>query len=86
MIPFKNRRIKGKSINDKIDSADWHIDQLYRRAGKYVIGSLPPIPVFDYIAEPEPETGVVLRRLFPGPGKTLLITYWEVEPISARSS
>ena len=25
--------------------------------------------MFDYIAEPEPETGVVLRRLFPGPGK-----------------
>jgi len=62
------KRVRGESINDKIDSIDRHLDNLYKRAGKYVVGALPPVPVFDYVTAPELETGVVLRRLFPGPG------------------
>jgi hypothetical protein len=64
----KLKRILGQSIDDKFTSIDRHIDSLHKRAGKYVVGALPPIPVFDYVSEPEAETGIVLRRLFPGPG------------------
>ena len=69
MIQKRRRRISGGSINNNLDSIDKHLDILYKRSGKYIIGSLPPVPVFDYVTEPEQETGVVLRRLFPGPGK-----------------
>jgi hypothetical protein len=29
---------------------------------------IPPIPVFSYVDRPEPETGIVLRRIFPCEG------------------
>jgi hypothetical protein len=60
--------ISGKTVEAQIRSIDRILASLAKRSGRFVIGALPPIPVFDYVEQPETETGVVLRRIIPGPG------------------
>ena len=65
--------LKG-SVNEKLDM----VERLLRKAmhrKNYVIGVTPPIPVFDYIKQPD-EDGVVFRKLLPGNGTITVGCMW----------
>jgi len=59
--------IKGSTTAEKFTSIEGILNAYRRHLNRYVIGALPPIPVFDFISRPD-ENGVILRRMFPGKG------------------
>jgi len=72
---MRNQRplLKG-SVNEKFKLIERYLRKAMRRQN-YVIGVTPPIPVFDYIKQPD-EDGVVFRKLLPGSGRITVGCMW----------
>lgn len=62
------KRIKGKSLDQKLKSIDNILDWAMPRLRTKVVGVIPPIPV-DVFCEKLDESGIVLRKLFVIPGR-----------------
>jgi len=62
------------SITDKVEQVEKYLRKAMLRKN-YVIGVTPPIPVFDYIKQPD-EDGVVFRKLLPGNGRITVGCMW----------
>jgi len=67
MNQFERPLLRG-SADEKLIQVEKILRHLNRLRGNYVIGVTPPIPVFDWIQQPD-DHGVVFRKLLPGNGK-----------------
>jgi len=68
MARQNERKLLRGSFDEKLTQVESIIRKMNRRQNNYVIGVTPPIPVFDWVKEPD-ENGVVFRKLMPGNGK-----------------
>ena len=62
------------SITDKVNQVERYLRKAMHRKN-YVVGVTPPIPVFDYIKQPD-DDGTVFRKLMPGNGKITVGCMW----------
>jgi len=64
---MKKQFVKGRTVDEKLKSIDSQFNWFSKRLGKYVVGILPPIPIFEFV-DSVPDDGVILRRMFPSDG------------------
>lgn len=60
---MKFRHIKGRTIDQKLLSIDGALHWILPRVRKRVIGAIPPIPIDEFVEEPD-ENGIILRKFF----------------------
>ena len=60
--------IRGNTLEEKMKSVEVTLQRMSRKMTQKVIGIVPVSPVFDFVYSPD-SNGVIMRRLFPVPGK-----------------
>jgi len=62
--------IKGKTVDEKFKYLEQTLKHFSRRLSKTIIGVVPPMPMFNYV-ENVGGDGIILRCIFPAPGKII---------------
>ena len=68
-----NSFVKGESADKKFDSIERVLARFSRRLHKSIICAVPPSVISNYCAE-LPDDGIILRCIFPCPGKVKGVT------------
>jgi len=53
------------TVDEKLSQIEEKLVRMNRTGSNYVVGMSPRIPIMDYVAFPEPGSGIILRKLLP---------------------